>query len=29
MIYGAAMWWKYDRINQTDRIAIGHEINAD
>jgi hypothetical protein len=29
IIYGAAMWWKYDRQIQTGREPIGQEVNAD
>ena len=29
IIYGIAMWWKYDRSHQTDGRRMAHEVNAD
>jgi hypothetical protein len=29
IIYGAAMWWKYDRENQKGPEQIRHEVNAE
>src|SRR5664279_780350 len=29
IVYGVAMWWKYERENQTGTGPIRHEVNAD